>query len=300
MQAYKVIWVVFLCSFLAWSCQRAEKKTEETNVATEKSEVSSPAIVTFEQWFKNPIPLISAHRGGPYPGFPENAIETFQNIVDQIPGVIIECDVSMTEDSVLVLMHDKTLDRTSTASCEVNHIKYSALKNELLIDNNGDTTSFKVPTLDDVLMWGKGKVLFTLDVKRGVPFEKVIATVERFDAESFAAIITYRIEDASLVYSLNSEVIISVSARDDGALGQIVKSGIPTKNLLGFVGTREPQAGHYEKLEQLGIRTILATLGNLDKSAEAKGDDTPYLTYFQNGADIIATDRPLEVARVLN
>ena len=128
----------------------------------------------------------------------------------------------------------------------------------------------------------------------------MIAAVEKHDAASFAAIITYRIQDAKLIYSLNPDIMISVSAGDDGALEQIVESGIPTKNLLGFVGTREPGRTHYEKLQKLGIKTILGTLGNLDKSAMAKGDDSVYLNYIRNGANIIATDRPLEVAMVLN
>ncbi|MEL7148815.1 MAG: glycerophosphodiester phosphodiesterase, partial [Bacteroidota bacterium] len=72
------------------------------------------------------------------------------------------------------------------------------------------------------------------------------------------------------------------------------------KNLLGFVGTREPSKAHYAKLKALGIKTILGTLGNLDRSAMAKGNDDVYFGYFKNGADIIATDRPLEVAKVID
>ena len=219
--------------------------------------------------------------------------------MDKTPAVI-ECDISMTKDSVLILMHDKTLDRTTTGTGNVMDISFEDVRKLRLIDNDGDTTSFQVPTLDDALAWGNGKALFTLDVKRGVPFEKVMAAVKKFNATSYAAIITYRIQDAELVYSINPNVMISVSAGSDGALEQIVRSGIPPKNLLGFVGTREPEITHYEKLQRLGVKTILGTLGNLDKSALAKGDDSIYLTYIKNGANIIATDRPLEVTAVIN
>ncbi len=286
---------------LLWSCQSPTKEsTIERPVAATMPEASpAGAITSFEQWLKDPQPLVSAHRGGPYPGFPENAIETFQNVADKTPAMI-ECDISITKDSVLILMHDKTLDRTTAGQGNVTDMTYDDVKDLLLLDNEGDTTSFQIPTLDEVLAYGKGKLLFTLDVKRGVPFEKVIAAVEKHDAASFAAIITYRIQDAKLVYSLNPDIMISVSAGDDGALEQIVESGIPTKNLLGFVGTREPGRAHYEKLQKLGIKTILGTLGNLDKSAIAKGNDSVYLNYIRNGANIIATDRPLEVAMVLN
>ena len=288
--------IFLVLTILFWSCQSSNggSKAEETASLSQTIE----SITSFEQWIKNPQPLASAHRGGPYPNFPENAIETFQNIASQTP-TLIECDVSMTKDSVLILMHDKTLDRTTTGEGDVADMLYDEVKELLLIDNDGDTTSYRIPTLDEVLAWGKEKVLFTLDVKRGVPYERVIDAIEAFEAASYAAIITYRIQDAVSVHSLNPEIMISVSAGDDGALEQISKSGIPAKKLLGFVGTSEPEFTHYEKLQKLGIKSILGTLGNLDKSAMANGDDRVYLTYVKNGANIIATDRPLEVAEVL-
>ncbi|MEM6525239.1 MAG: glycerophosphodiester phosphodiesterase family protein [Bacteroidota bacterium] len=289
-----------LCSWvLLWSCQSPDKDPNTAGTASEAQNHDQSGKNSFKVWVKNTQPLISAHRGGPYPGFPENALETFQNIVDKIPLVVIECDVSMTKDSVLILMHDKTLDRTTTGSDNVNDKTYTELTDLLLIDNEGDTTSFHIPTLNEALEWGKDKVLFTLDVKRGVPFDRVVTTIEKLDATPYAAIITYNMEDAKLVHSLNQEIIISVSAGDDGAINQIIKSDIPGSSLLGFVGTREPDATHYNKLQELGIKTILGTLGNLDKSAVAKGDDSVYASYVSNGANIIATDRPLEVARVI-
>lgn len=300
MKKFKLIVALTLISTVFACKQKETKKEVEIAVnATKEPTASEEKITSFQDWKKQAKPIVSAHRGGPYPGFPENAIETFENISKQT-SVVIECDVSMTKDSVLVLMHDKTLDRTTTGKGAVKEATYEELQKLQLVDNNGTTTSFKIPTLDEVLSWGKGKVLFTLDVKRGVPFEKVMAFVEKHNAESYAAIITYRMQDAEKVYALNNKVMISISLRDEGALAQLKKVGIPTENVLAFVGTREPEKVHYEKLKALGIKTILGTLGNLDKSAVAKGNDKVYLMYVANGANIIATDRPLEVAKVLN
>ncbi|HAA14647.1 MAG TPA: glycerophosphodiester phosphodiesterase [Cytophagales bacterium] len=294
----KKLSVLPLFCILLWGCESTKTTTEKDPVSPDGSPETVTAITSFDQWLADPQPMVSAHRGGPYPGYPENAIETFQHVAAQT-STVIECDVSMTQDSVLVLMHDETLDRTTTGTGKVTEVRFADLQTLLLVDNEGDTTNFRVPTLDETLAWGKGKVLFTLDAKRGVPFEKVIAAVEQYDADAYAAIITYRIQDAEEVYRLNPQVMISVSAGSEGALEQIVNSGIPSENLLGFVGTREPDEAHYERVREMGIKTILGTLGNLDKSAEAKGDDRVYLTYVKNGANIIATDRPLEVARVL-
>ena len=292
----------FLRSLVLFSalhaCQSPKAESSSTEIAiTEDNKAAKP--LTFSQWFANPVPIVSAHRGGPYPGFPENTLETFENIASQTL-TIIECDIAMTSDSVLVLMHDQTIDRTTTGSGKIVKLTFEEVQKLQLVDNEGDTTNFQIPTLEETLNWGKDKALFTLDVKRGVPFEMVVETMQEYQASSYAAVITYRIQDAQLVHSLDSTIIISVSAGDEGALNQIAKSGIPARNLLGFVGTREPESTHYEKLESMGIKTILGTLGNLDKSAEASGDDTVYQMYVENGANIIATDRPLEAAAALS
>ncbi|MCK5817603.1 MAG: glycerophosphodiester phosphodiesterase, partial [Candidatus Marinimicrobia bacterium] len=62
-------------------------------------------LQTFFVWTPDRLPVLSAHRGGPYPGYPENCIETFQNILNHYPSTL-EVDVSVTKDSVLILMHD--------------------------------------------------------------------------------------------------------------------------------------------------------------------------------------------------
>src|SRR5690606_25051382 len=62
-------------------------------------------LYRFLTYSEDRVPLVSAHRGGPDIGFPENAIETFQRAASKMPA-IIECDIALSKDSVLVLMHD--------------------------------------------------------------------------------------------------------------------------------------------------------------------------------------------------
>jgi glycerophosphoryl diester phosphodiesterase len=262
------------------------------------NENTPDALTSYEQWMSDPYPVVSAHRGGPYSGYPENAIETFSYITDRIPAVI-ECDVAMTKDSVLILMHDRTLDRTTTGSGAVSDYTYETLEDLRLLDQDGDTTSFSIPLLSDVLVWGKDKALFTLDVKRGVPFEMVTDMIAANNAEDYAAVITYSYTDAEFVHRLNPDLILSVSLGDAEALNLYRNSEIPADRLLAFVGTSEPEPSHYVALSESGILPILGTLGNLDRSALSIGDDSVYEKYVERGAMIIATDRPLEVAAVI-
>lgn len=282
-----------------WACNASNSQDSVNNVTPRfrAQAFNEEGLESFFSWSEDRIPLVSAHRGGPYSGFPENAIETFQHVVDHTPAVI-ECDIAMTKDSVLVMMHDYTLDRTTTGSGEVFDKTWEELQSLNLIDNGGKATSFKIPRLDDVLEWGKGKALFTLDVKRGVPFSMVVQAVEKYKMENFAAVISYSANDAQTIYELNNDLMISVGIGNKEAYEAHKALGIPDENMIAFVGVSEPEPSVYQMLHAKGISTILGVLGNLDKKAEARGDQI-YAGFVQNGADVLATDRPLEAAKVI-
>lgn len=252
---------------------------------------------TFYSWTEDRIPIVSAHRGGPYPGYPENAIATFDYIAGITPAVI-ECDIEMTRDSVLIMMHDNTLDRTTTGTGKVRDHLWSELEQLKLVDNEGTETNHTIPTLREVLEWVPGKALLTLDVKRGVPFEKVIDEVQDTGTGIYAAIITYSANDAQQVYQLDPSLMISVGVGNSKAYEAHRNLGIPDENMIAFVGLSEPTPEHYQFLHEKGIYCILGVLGNLDKKARAKGDSI-YAGFVKRGADILATDRPIEAAEVI-
>lgn len=252
---------------------------------------------TFYSWTNDRIPMVSAHRGGPYPGFPENAIETFSNVLTYTPA-IIELDVAMTKDSVLILMHDDDLERTTTGTGKVNEVTFEYIQSLFLEDNDGDLTDFKIPTLEEALKWSKGKALLTVDIKRSVPYEKVIEEVRATESEAHAALISYSFEAAKKLHLMAPELMLSVTIRNEEEIGRLEETGIPWKRVIAFTGVAERSAEFNQAIHDKGVFTILGVLGNLDKSAEARGDEL-YVGFVQNGADILATDRPIEAAKAI-
>ncbi len=239
-------------------------------------------------------PKISAHRGGgDLKGYPENCIESFNYLAKQLP-VIIECDIDLTKDSVMVMMHDATLDRTTTGTGKLIDHTYADVQQYRLEDNMGNVTPYKIPTLEEVLRWGKGRVTFTLDVKRNVSFERIVNMIHKTGAADYACVITYNAPDAAKVNKLDPALMISVTIRNHAEYDRLHELGIPDNRMIAFVGVKEPDAELYKFLHQQGIACILGTLGNLDKQAVAKGDQV-YKKFADNGADIMSTDRPLEV-----
>lgn len=280
-----------------FSCKTKEK---ETAVAT--TTIDTTALSSLLQDFKfNPTdaPLISVHRGGKgILHYPENCLETLQYINDSIHA-IYEIDVAKTKDDVLVLMHDNTLNRTTTGEGNIKEFTFEALQAFNLEDDFGNPTTFKIPLFKDVLEWATTQnVVLTIDIKRSVAVEDVVALIRAVGAEDVSILITYDILQAERAYAVAPELLLSVSARNDKEVDWLLHSGIPTQNMVAFTGTRLSPDTLYTKLHGYGIKTILGTLGNLDKKAEAKGD-TLYNIWINKGIDIIATDRPFAVAAAI-
>jgi glycerophosphoryl diester phosphodiesterase len=69
-------------------------------------------------WIREYRPLSVAHRGHSI-AYPENTLEAYRKAIEL--GVeMIECDVNITRDGTLVMIHDSTLDRTTTGTGRVS------------------------------------------------------------------------------------------------------------------------------------------------------------------------------------
>ena len=280
-----------LLIFVGFSCKMSQNNINYTTVPS--------SIFDYFKYQDSKKTMVSVHRGGgELKGFPENCIESFDYISKKMP-CLIECDVEMTKDSVMVLMHDKSLDRTSTGRDWVVNNTFETIKQLKLKDNFGNTTNFKIPTLENTLKWGKNKVIFTLDVKKSTPFKKVVEMVDKLNAGNYALIITYNAKEAFEVYRLNSNLLISVSILQTSDYERLHEAGIPDKNMVAFIGTREPKTELVDFLHKKGIMCILGVLGNLDKKAAARGDEY-YKSFIDQGVNILATDRPEAVNKIIN
>ncbi|MEO1654572.1 MAG: glycerophosphodiester phosphodiesterase family protein [Bacteroidota bacterium] len=250
----------------------------------------APALKTFFSWSADRIPLISAHRGGPMPGFPENCIETFEHTLSYTPA-IIECDVVMSKDRHLLMLHDSNLDRTTTGKGPVKDYTWEQLKRLKLIDNQGNKTKFRIPDLDQVLEWARNKVILTLDIKRGVPPAMVVQKIQQHQAQNYALVITYNLDQAKTYYQLDPSIMLSVSIRNKEQLEAFAQSGIPFSQIIVFMGV-----GKYEKevmaaLHQKEVFCMLGTMWNQDKKAKEEGPAV-YQQLIEEGIDMLATDQP--------
>ncbi|MDY0104942.1 MAG: glycerophosphodiester phosphodiesterase family protein [Lentimicrobium sp.] len=120
--------------------------------------------------------LVVAHRGD-WRNFPENSIEAIESAVKM--GVdIVEIDIQRTKDGHLILMHDKTLDRTTTGKGHVEDWTLDSIKTLKLKNGCAIKTKHEVPTLEEALLYAKGKIMINLD-KADRYFDEVYLLLEK-------------------------------------------------------------------------------------------------------------------------
>jgi glycerophosphoryl diester phosphodiesterase len=233
-------------------------------------------------------PLIAAHRGGPQAGFPENCMQTFQHSLKYAP-CLIECDIRRSKDSILVLMHDEELNRTTTGRGHIQDFTFQQLEHLILLDPAGKISDNKIPSLDEALDWARERAILELDIKGNVGADEIIEILQKHDAFKFVVVITYTLEQLKVYADIHPDLVISASAHTVEGIQRILDTGIDPARLLIFVGVTEPNAEMYQMLHRLGIRSILGTMHNIDRAAEKRGMGV-YLEALKKGADILATD----------
>lgn len=247
----------------------------------------------FFTWTEDRIPMVSAHRGGRYYiGYTENTIEMFEYTLSHVPA-IIEFDVRRSKDGILMLMHDETTGRTATEDKSIESLTIDEIRALSLVDYKGNEVSGGVPTLEEVLDWGRGKTMFTVDVKSVSDLDDVADMIISKNAEPFAALITYSLDVAESIHQKYPSLFLSVTLRNAEELERLQNRNIDLRKVVAFTGTSARDELFNNTLHELGIYTILGTMGNLDNSAMVRGQDV-YVDLINGGADILSTDFPVE------
>ena len=125
--------IISIFVFTSCSLGKQEQQTRVEKIIAEINDTKSDYIV------------VASHRGD-WRNYPENSIPAIESVIRM--GVdIMELDVKMTKDSVLILMHDKTIDRMTNGKGRVCDITYDSLMTfNMRRAHNIVTDTLKVPS----------------------------------------------------------------------------------------------------------------------------------------------------------
>ena len=136
-------------------------------------------------------PLIVAHRGASDYA-PENTLAAVR-LAMEMGADGVEHDVCVTRDGVPVLMHDYTLDRTTTGKGKVADHDLADLRQMKITGPHGDDYPDEpIPTLEEALLAMKGKTMPVIEVKEAHTAEPIVEVIRKVDMVDEVVIISFK------------------------------------------------------------------------------------------------------------
>jgi len=108
--------------------------------------------------------IVIAHRGD-HTEVPENTMASYEYAIGNAVDYV-EIDLRTTRDSVLVIMHDETVDRMTNGKGKLSELRYADLRLLRVRDISKDSGKiYQIPSFAEVLKTCKGKINIYLDFK---------------------------------------------------------------------------------------------------------------------------------------
>jgi len=132
--------------------------------------------------------LVGGHRGNPEE-HAENTLASYRSALEL--GVdLIECDVHLTADDELIVIHDHTLDRTTNGTGLVRQKTLAELRE---LDAGGGE---RLPLLEEVVELARGRAGLAVELKQApLPYpgleEKVVDALRRLDFIEEVCVISF-------------------------------------------------------------------------------------------------------------
>jgi len=253
-------------------------------------------------WFGHPDDgrkIISGHRGTYIAGYPENAIEGFEYVLNHTPA-FFEIDPRLTKDSVIVLLHDATLDRTTNGTGKLADYTWEEVKKLRLKDAEGNLTPYRIPTLQEAMDWAKGKTVLNLD-KKDVPMPMITEIIRKNKADTYMMVTVHTAEQALFYYRDNPKRMMSAFVKTEEAMQEYEAAGVPWKNMIAYIGSENKPENKkmYDLLHARGVRCMISAAPVYDKLKDPRARAEAYRDIFSAGADILESDLPVEVAEAM-
>jgi glycerophosphoryl diester phosphodiesterase len=237
-------------------------------------------------------PLFAAHRGGSLL-WPENSLLAFRNAL-ALGADFLELDVHLTRDGSVVVIHDPTLDRTTTGGGPVRERTIAELGGLRLKDRDGAVTDEPIPTLEQVVaLAAAGRRQLLLEIKTderrqrypGIE-EKVFGVLDRHRFVPFTVVMAFEGATWRRVRQLRPEARVAAlySARALPGPAVVPELQALARAGVGFVG-----------LEQALVTAEVATqarLAGLTLGVWTVNERDAIARFIDQGVGVVITDRP--------
>lgn len=283
-RTYLII-ALLACIQMAWSQDKATK-IRETLLGNNAKQV-----------------LVVSHRAD-WRNAPENSLQAIQNAIGM--GVdMVEIDLKKTKDGVLVLMHDRLINRTMNGKGAPADYTLEELKALRLKNGAGCKTRHQIPTFEEVMTLCKGKVMVNVD--KGYDYFKdayeILVKTGTVDQCVMKSNLPYECVKAENGDVLDKVLFMPVvDLHKEGAeqiIDDYIKNLHPKAFELNFNNDGPEVLRLIEKVRKSGAKIFINTLwpelcgGHDDDRAVELGEpDESWGWVIGQGVKLMQTDRP--------
>mgnify|MGYP001771317478 CR=1 FL=1 len=255
--------------------------------------------------------LVVAHRGD-WRNAPENSLQAYRNCIDM--GVdMIEIDIHKTQDNQFIVMHDATVDRTTNGKGKIADMTLADIKKLYLKSGHGVKTRHRVPTLEEVLLLAKDKILVNID-KGDNYFDEIYELLLKTGTEKQVVIKTYdnlaTIQSKSKNDIIHKSIFMPIINLDKQEDAEVVVDNYLHVNPPAFEVTFKTETPKLfrvlNKIRQSGSKLWINSLWSSlnaghddDLAVEEKCPDEAWGWILKQGATVIQTDRPMQLIQYL-
>ncbi len=238
-------------------------------------------------------PIIIAHRGASAYA-PENTLASFEKAI-QMGAMIIETDVHQTKDSIVVIMHDLSVDRTTNGKGFIKDMPSTDFKQ--LFVTSGEVGKQKErthpPTLEEAIQLINGRCQLLIELKKGNSYypnieKHILDLISKYNAQNWI----------HTIHSFDKEALVNVAKRDSSInLQKLIVFNLP---LVSFNFDKHFNKDDFKNWEGVNVyykfcsKRVIKKIHRLGKTVYVWTVNKPRHArkFSKRGVDGIITNRP--------
>ena len=247
-------------------------------------------------------PLVIAHRGASGIA-PENTLLAFDKAI-QIGVDRIEMDLRQTIDGEVVILHDKTINRTTNGWGSIRKMSLKKAKRYSAGSwFHHEFSAERIPTLRETLEFVNGRTTLLLEIKHGSPYHhgierNIIKILDEYDAH-----------DWCIVQSFNDKVLNNFRKLPElhSDVQKLFAAFIPVAPFYGGSRFSYKRVGKYEYAQEVNInykyvnQRVVRKVQAMGKKVNVWtiNQSTNMRKYLNMGVDGIITNYPERLKRLI-
>lgn len=237
--------------------------------------------------------MIAGHRGVGADGgivAPESTLSAIRAAI-ALGLDFVEIDPRPTEDGVLVVLHDSTVDRTTSGRGKLDEMTFSAAR-KLRMRSDGFSGDFgcdRIPTLREVLELSRGRISVLIDAEKTDRIDLIVRAVAEADARDWVVFDARDLSKIREALALDPRLRVMIRPRTARDITSEVRA-IGRRPVIVQLDRRHLREGA-PIVRALGAR-VLTNVFEDDARAWVSGDESVYWEAISSGADILHSNHP--------